>query len=110
MTATFNEIHDNINMISGLAKDNYDKRNGIIDRFNDEYEANGEPRRCHHIKGECNYYIPVLNDKYQKVDEIKVECDVIPVIKGGYRYIYRLNDRKVARKNLVNEILKLMIP
>ena len=104
----FNQIHDSINMVSGMAKDNYDSRNAIIDRFNDEYEANGEPRRCNYIKGECIYYLPITDGNGNKLDEIKVDCDVIPVVKGGYRYIYRLNGNKIARKNLTKEIMALM--
>ena len=104
----FKQIQNAINMASYIALDNYRARNAIIDRFNDEYEANGEPRRCNRIKGECNYYLPITDSNGNKLDEVKVDCDVIPVINSSYRYIFRLNGTKIARKNLAKEIMTLM--
>jgi hypothetical protein len=106
---TFNELHESINLVSQMAKDNYDARNAIIDRFNDEYEANGEPRRCQYVKGECNYYLPITDGLGNKLNEIRVDCDVIPTIKGDYRYLYKINGKKIARKNLIQQLINLSV-
>lgn len=102
---TANDINEAVNFASKLAKENYDKRNEIINRFNDEYEANGEPRRCKLIKGECNYYLPICDLDGNKLEEIKIECDVIPTVKGDYRFTYRLNGKRIARKNIIRAVI-----
>jgi hypothetical protein len=106
---TVNDIQDAVNFASKFAKENYDKRNEIIYRFNDEYAANGEPRRCQYIKGECNYYLPITDGWGNKLDEIRVDCDVIPTIKGDYRYLYKINGKKIARKNLIQQLINLSV-
>ena len=102
---TANDINDAVNFVSKLAKENYDKRNEIINRFNDEYEANDEPRRCQLIKGECNYYLPICDLNGNKLEEITIECDVIPTVKGDHRYTYRVNGKRIARKNIIRTVL-----
>jgi hypothetical protein len=102
---TVNDIQEAVNFASKLAKENYDKRNEIINRFNDEYEANGEPRRCQYIKGECNYYLPITDGNGNKLEEITIECDVIPTVKNTYRYTYRLNGKRIARKDIIRTVL-----
>ena len=102
---TANDVHEAINFASKLAKENYDARNAVIDRFNDEYESNGEPRRCSYIKGECNYYLPITDLEGNKLDELMIECDVIPTIKGTYRYTYRLDGKRIARNKIISTVI-----
>jgi len=58
---------------------------------------------------ECNYYLPITDGNGNKLNEIRVDCDVIPTIKGDYRYLYKINGKKIARKNLIQQLINLSL-
>ncbi len=99
-------IQDSINLASKLARDNYDARNGIIDRLNATVVV--DPRsKASYIAGECSYYFPLHNQNGDKINEVKLYCRCSPTVKGGVRFSYTLNGKTIARSKIVNRMIEL---
>jgi hypothetical protein len=106
MTQTINEIHENINFTAKLAKDNYDARNGMIDRLNATVVVN-PASKASYIAGECTMYLPLHNLNGDKINEVALYCRCAPTVKGGIRYSYTVNGKTVARKDLMLKLVDL---
>ncbi len=102
----FNDIHDSINLASKLAKDNYDARNGIIDRLNETVVVDVRSRASY-IAGECSYYFPLHNQNGDKINEVKLYCRCSPTVKGGIRYSYKLNGKVIPRHKIAQRMSDL---
>jgi hypothetical protein len=106
MTRTISEIQDSIQITAKLAKDNYDARNGIIDRLN--ATAIVDPRsKASYIAGECSNYLPLHDVSGNKMREVALYCRCAPTVKGGIRYSYSVNGKVVALKNLFLKLVDL---
>lgn len=103
---TFNDIHDSINLASKLAKDNYDARNGMIDRLNETVIVDVRSRASY-IAGECSYYFPKYDQNDNKISEVTLYCRCSPTVKGGIRYSYKLNGKVIPRHKLVQQMIDL---
>jgi hypothetical protein len=102
---TFNDLHDSINLTSKLAKDNYDARNGIIDRMKNDWAEHAD--RLHYIAGECSHYFPLHNQQGDKINEVVLYCRCSPTVKGGVRYSYTLNGKVIARHKIASRMIEL---
>jgi hypothetical protein len=103
---TINDIQDSINLASKLARDNYDARNGIIDRLNSTVVVDSRSKASY-IAGECSYYFPLHNQQGDKINEVKLYCRCSPTVKGGVRYSYTVNGKVVALKNVFLKLVDL---
>jgi len=99
-------IQDSINLASKLARDNYDARNGIIDRLNATVVVDVRSKASY-IAGECSYYFPLHNQNGDKINEVKLYCRCSPTVKGGVRFSYTLNGKTIARTKIVNRMIEL---
>ncbi len=99
-------IQDSINLASKLARDNYDARNGIIDRLNATVVVDVRSKASY-IAGECSYYFPLHNQNGDKINEVKLYCRCSPTVKGGVRFSYTLNGKTIARSKIVNRMIEL---
>jgi hypothetical protein len=98
------DIQESIDLTTKLARDNYDARNGIIDRLNDTVVV--DPRsKASYIAGECSYYFPLHNLQGEKINEVKLYCRCAPTVKGGIRYSYSVNGKVVALKNVLVKLV-----
>ena len=103
---TITEIQENIALTAKLAKDNYDARNGIIDRLNSTVVVN--PRsKARYIAGECSMYFPLHNANGDKINEVQLYCRCSPTVKGGIRYSYTVNGKVTAHKDLFLKLVDL---
>jgi len=101
---TLTDIQESIALATKLAKDNYDARNGIIDRLNATVVV--DPRsKASYIAGECSYYFPLHNLQGEKINEVKLYCRCAPTVKGGIRYSYSVNGKVVALKNVLVKLV-----
>ena len=106
MTYTITEIQENVALTAKLAKDNYDARNGIIDRLNSTVVV--DPRsKASYIAGECTFYFPLHNVNGDKINEVALYCRCAPTVKGGIRYSYSVNGKVVALKNVFLKLVDL---
>jgi hypothetical protein len=105
---TLTDIQESIDLATKLAKDNYDARNGIIDRLNATVVV--DPRsKASYIAGECSYYFPLHNLNGEKINEVKLYCRCSPTVKGATRYSYTVNGKVVALKNVLVKLVDLGI-
>ena len=103
---TINDIQESIDLTTKLARDNYDARNGIIDRLNATVVV--DPRsKASYIAGECSYYFPLHNLQGEKISEVKLYCRCAPTVKIGIRYSYSVNGKVVALKNVFLKLVDL---
>jgi hypothetical protein len=103
---TLTEIQENITLTAKLAKDNYDARNGMIDRLNATVVV--DPRsKASYIAGECSMYFPLHNLNGDKINEVKLYCRCSPTVKGATRYSYTVNGKVVALKNVLVKLVDL---
>jgi len=103
---TIDDIQESINLTTKLAKDNYDARNGIIDRLNSTVVV--DPRsKASYIAGECSYYFPLHNSQGDKINEVKLYCRCSPTVKGNIRYSYTVNGKVIALKNVFLKLVDL---
>jgi hypothetical protein len=106
MTYTINEIQENIALTAKLAKDNYDARNGMIDRLNATVVV--DPRsKARYIAGECSMYFPLHNVNGDKIDEVKLYCRCAPTVKGGIRFSYKVNGATIALPKVFLKLVDL---
>jgi hypothetical protein len=106
MTCTISEIQENITLTAKLAKDNYDARNGVIDRLNSTVVV--DPRsKASYIEGGCTFYFPLHNVNGDKINEVALYCRCAPTVKGGIRYSYSVNGKVVALKNVFLKLVDL---
>ena len=106
MSLTIQAIQESIALTAKLAKDNYDARNGIIDRLNATVIA--DPRsKARHIAGECVHYFPLHNADGAKVNEVALYCRCAPTVKGGIRFSYKVNGETIALPNVFLKLVDL---
>jgi len=98
------DIQESIDLTTKLARDNYDARNGIIDRLNDTVVVDSRSKASY-IAGECSYYFPLHNLQGEKINEVKLYCRCAPTVKGGIRYSYSVNGKVVALKNVLVKLV-----
>ena len=106
MTRTITEIQENIALTAKLAKDNYDARNGIIDRLNSTVVVH-PASKARYIAGECSMYFPLHNAQGDKVNEVHLYCRCAPTVKGGIRFSYQVNGKVVAHPNVFLKLVDL---
>lgn len=99
-------IQNSIELTAKLAKDNYDARNGIIDRLNATVIVN-PASKARYIAGECTHYFPLHNQQGDKVNEVALYCRCAPTVKGGIRYSYSVNGKTIAMKNVFLKLVDL---
>jgi hypothetical protein len=99
------DLQDSINLTSKLARDNYDARNGIIDRMRTDWSEHAH--LVHYIAGECSHYFPLHNQNGDKINEVKLYCRCSPTVKGGVRFSYTLNGKSIAKDKIVNRMIEL---
>ena len=106
MTRTITEIQESIALTAKLAKDNYDARNGIIDRLNSTVVVDVRSK-AHYIAGECSMYFPLHNQQGEKINEVKLYCRCSPTVKGGIRFSYKVNGKTIALPNVFLKLVDL---
>jgi hypothetical protein len=89
-----NDLYDSIKLSENLAEENYQQRNGVVD---------------YRLDGVCIHYFPQYDDTNPsyKNGEIVLTCKLSKTVKGQFRYTYQINGKRIAKKLIVSEFLRL---
>ena len=79
-----NDLFDSIRCAENMALENYNQRNGVVD---------------YGLPGVCNLYSPIYFGDYKQF-EIKLTCTVRRTYKKKLRYDFKINDKRVACKDI----------
>ena len=80
-----NDLFDSIRCAENMALENYKQRNGVVD---------------YGLPGVCNLYSPIYFGDYKQF-EIKLTCTVRRTYKKKLRYDFKINDKRVACKDIL---------
>jgi len=82
---TADDLFDSIRAAEDLALGVFNQRNGVVD---------------YRLPGVCNLYTPIYFGNYKQF-EIKLTCTVSKTKTGKLRYCFKINDKRVACKDIL---------
>ena len=82
---TADDLFDSIRAAEDLALGVFNQRNGVVD---------------YGLPGVCNLYSPIYFGDYKQF-EIKLTCTVRRTYKKKLRYDFKINDKRVACKDIL---------
>ena len=80
-----NDYLNAVKLTEQLALENYEQRNGVVD---------------YRLPGVCNHYMATYDLNGKRNGELCLSCTVSKTIGGQLRYTFKINDERVAYKNL----------
>lgn len=86
------DLHQSIKLSEELATENYQARNRRTDL---------------NVPGECNHYFPKYDSEGNRDGELILYCKLFRTVNGDLRYTYRLNGKRIAKRNIHDQFLKL---
>jgi hypothetical protein len=87
-----NDYLNAVKLTEQLALENYEQRNGVVD---------------YRLPGVCNHHLATYDRNGKRNCELCLSCTVSKNIKGQLRYTFKINDERIAYKNLYYKFHKL---
>jgi hypothetical protein len=87
-----NDYLNAVKLTEQLALENYEQRNGVVD---------------YKLPGVCNHHLATYDRNGERNCELCLSCTVNKNIKGQLRYTFKINDKRIAYKNLYYKFHKL---
>ena len=80
-----NDYLDAVKLTEQLALENYEQRNGVVD---------------YRLPGVCHHYMATYDMNGKRNGELCLSCTVSKTVKGQLRYTFKVNDERIAYKEL----------
>ena len=87
-----NDYLNAVKLTEQLALENYEQRNGVVD---------------YRLPGLCSHYITTYDLNGKRNGELWLLCTVSKTIHGQLRYTFKINNKRIAYKELYWNLHKL---